>query len=146
PRTWLTPFLGALMLCCWPVAQASGTGADIVVITNGPTEIRQFSRAEVADLFLGRSQNAYNVLPVDQDDEALRERFYREYAGMSLSRVRAYWAKRVFTGRGRPPDMISLDQTAGMISGTRLVITYMPAGKPMATVDAVRIDNTEDTP
>lgn len=101
---------------------------DLHVIVHDDTGIDRLSKKQVADLFLGRStgKSGIKVKPVDLKDKAIKSRFYKAVAGMSRHRVRAYWARRVFTGKGRPPASISLEEVPAYMAANRGVITYIP--------------------
>lgn len=84
------------------------------------------SQEDAKRLFLGQ-QLGSRLVPYDQEDDLVRERFYRALADMSPHSVRAYWAKRVFTGRGRPPARLSSEQTKTAIRQERNAVSYLPA-------------------
>jgi hypothetical protein len=116
-------FAGGLLTCASPVL-----AEDLLVVT--PTTVSQsaMDRPAVAALFLGRRQ-ASNLIPIDQKDETLRQRFYRDVADMSLASVRAFWAKQIFTGRGRPPARLSAEEIQKSMSHRPPIITYVPDGQ-----------------
>lgn len=96
----------------------------VVVSTNAP--VQQLSKQEVSNFFLGESLDSSAIdTAFDRNDFVLKGRFYRQVAGMSLNRLRAFWAKKVFTSRGRPPRTIE----PGMINDSGVFghsfITYM---------------------
>ena len=94
--------LGACLL-------SGSTMADsLKVIVPGSTPLESLTRKEVADYFLDRPGVKIDSLkPLDRDELALKSLFYEEIVNMSPNRLRAYWAKMVFTSRGRPPQTIS---------------------------------------
>ena len=94
--------VGGLVLC---LAQAVDASGGIWVVGAGNARIGPLSRQQVAELFLNPTQNTVGLKPLDRQDPALRERFYRGVSGMSPASVRASWAKRVITGRGRPAEI-----------------------------------------
>jgi hypothetical protein len=87
------------------------------------------TRTETANLFLGLGNANPGLQPYDQRDPDLRERFYREVAGLSLASVRAHRAKQVFTGRGLPPTMLSAEEVEKTLREKANVVTYVPAGR-----------------
>lgn len=113
-----------------PLAFLSSNGwtQDLVIIGSGTIEARHLTKNDVARLFLGLGSTDLQATPVDRDDSRLRERFYRTVAGLSPASVRAHWAKRVFTGRGRPPVMQSEAKVQELIAGQGRIITYAPTG------------------
>lgn len=51
-----------------------------------------------------------------KDDVKVRDSFLREVVGKSHDRDRAYWAKRVFTGDGIPPQEVSSEAVIQSVS------------------------------
>jgi predicted signal transduction protein with EAL and GGDEF domain len=56
----------------------------------------------------------------------MRRDFFLEVAGRSLESARAHWAKRVFTGRGRPPAMLAEEEVEQTIKQNTGAVTYVP--------------------
>ena len=81
--------------------------ADAVAVVSSTSAITALSKAQVADIFLGkvnRFPNGALAVPIDQaEGSPAREEFYVLYAGKSSAQVMSYWAKIIFTGRGQPP-------------------------------------------
>lgn len=106
---------------------------EIIVVVRQDSEAAAMTQTEVANLFLGREGSNNKLIPFDQDDSQLRERFYRDVADLSLSSVRAYWAKRVFTGRGRPPGILKQHEMEQVLKENPAAVLYsaddqQPAG------------------
>ena len=78
-----------------------------VVIVNKANPITEASKDEVAKWFLKKKttwENSQKILPVDQSPSSLvRKAFSKEVLGKSVSAVRRYWQKMIFSGRGVPP-------------------------------------------
>ena len=95
-----------LLACAIPSVQA-----EIAVITNPSVKEIGLSRENVADIYLGKKKtysDGARAKPVDQStDSMLREQFYRSVVRMSASEVNRYWAKLEFTGKGKPPKVVS---------------------------------------
>lgn len=106
------------------------TRAEMVVVAHPDIHLPNLSRPEVADLFLGRRQvhaEKGMLAPVDIDDEILRDAFYKGLMGLSVNRVRAYWAQQVFSGRSRPPREMSVAEAINRLQQDRLMLVYLPA-------------------
>ena len=99
---------------------------SIVVVVSSDAPLQPLSKQQVADYFLGENVSAALInTPFDRGDFAMKGSFYRQVTGMSLSRLRAFWAKKVFTSRGRPPRVIEVDMIDDTgVFGDRF-ITYM---------------------
>ncbi|WP_374403637.1 hypothetical protein [Niveibacterium sp.] len=108
--------LGSLLSALWlsallqPAALAAAGEDRVAVIVSASVAIHQLSAADVRELFLGRKQvqaGDIALQPVDNADKQARDLFYSGVAGMSGTRVRAYWARVVFSAQGRPPPELS---------------------------------------
>lgn len=97
---------------------------EIVVISSDARPEVILTKQDVADIYLDKGENPQHLKPYDQQDKQMREQFYREISGLSLASIRAYWAKRVFTGRGRPPVIIEHDQINQTFTENPNAITY----------------------
>lgn len=104
---------------------APATAASLLVVARGDSPAGPMTRSEAADLFLDRGSPPAGLKPIDRRDPELREHFYRAVADMSAKSLRAYWAKRVFTGRGRPPPTLGGDEAARLLADDRSAITYV---------------------
>jgi hypothetical protein len=84
------------------LAAANLPAQELVVIVNPAA--KPISKAEVADLFLGRSGG---LTPIDQTvGSAIYLEFYRKATGRDLAQVKAIWSRILFTGRGLPPKQL----------------------------------------
>ena len=85
--------------------------ADVVAVVSAKSTVTSLSKAQVADLFLGRTSrfpNGVQAVPIDQaDGSAARDEFYAKLVGKTGAQLKAYWAKIIFTGRGQPPPAVS---------------------------------------
>lgn len=108
---------------------APAAAGEIWIVAHQDMEVASITRTEAANLFLAKERTDSQLTPFDQRDRQLRERFYREVAGLSVASVRAHWAKQVFTGRGRPPAMLSLEEVERVLSEKPGAVTYVPAGQ-----------------
>ncbi len=103
----------ALPLAVFGLMAFSGSAsAEVAVIANPTSGIASVSNDEIKRLFLGKSKTVggNKATPVDQNDEStVREYFYKVVVGKTSSQLRAYWAKLVFTGKGKPPQQLGTD-------------------------------------
>ena len=105
-RVRLSALFGlSLGLAVGPVA------ADVVAVVSSTSEVTALSKAQVADIFLGkvsRFANGAQAVPIDQQEGSpARDEFYLAYAGKSAAQMKSHWAKIIFTGRGQPPKTVS---------------------------------------
>jgi ABC-type phosphate transport system substrate-binding protein len=101
--------IGAIGLAL-SLASAPAT-ADVVAVVSAKSTVTSLSKAQVADLFLGRTSrfpNGVQAVPIDQaDGSAARDEFYAKLVGKTGAQLKAYWSKIIFTGRGQPPPAVS---------------------------------------
>jgi ABC-type phosphate transport system substrate-binding protein len=68
----------------------------------------------VKNLYLGKTVQLDNGIRVEVVDlpnsSPVREEFYQKVIGKDTTQIRAYWAKRIFTGKGSPPDTVMDEQ------------------------------------
>lgn len=84
--------------------------ADVVVIVSAKSHITSLTAEQTAKIFLGKASNFpddSDALPIDQaEGSAIRDEFYSKVVHKSSSQLSAYWAKVIFTGDGRPPEIL----------------------------------------
>ena len=85
--------------------------ANVVTVVSAKSPITALSKAQIADIFLGKSNSfpdGAQATPIDQPEASrVREEFYDKVTGKSLAQLKAHWSKIIFTGRGRPPKTVS---------------------------------------
>jgi hypothetical protein len=140
----LRAFLSAALLL---LSAATAASEDIWVVASQAAPVQQLTRAELADLFLGRAdESRFRLRPIDQKDESLRQRFYHALTGQSLPSLRAYWAKQVFAGRGRPPPQLPQAESEHALEQSPDLVTYLPAGQKPAASKVLLILPAGDSP
>jgi ABC-type phosphate transport system substrate-binding protein len=101
----LTLIISSLFLLA-PVANAG-----VAVITHPGVKEIGLSKNRLADIYLGKIKNFSNgtkIQPVDlPTDDSAHKKFYQEVVKMSDSAVNRYWSKLRFTGKGKPPKVLS---------------------------------------
>jgi ABC-type phosphate transport system substrate-binding protein len=76
--------------------------AQLVVVAN--PAVGPLTKEQVADLFLGKSQN---LTPVDQlETSATYAEFYKKATGREVSQVKSTWSRIVFSGKGQAPKQL----------------------------------------
>src|SRR5438105_3262115 len=99
--------LGVFAACVLLAAAAGARAEEVVPVVSAKSAITSLNAAQVADIFLGKTNrfpDGTPAVPIDLSEEAPeRERFYSQYTGKSPAQVKAYWSKIIFTGRGQPP-------------------------------------------
>lgn len=110
---------------------AVGTAAaDVVAVVSSASPVTTLSKAQVADIFLGkvgRFPNGTSAVAIDRTEGSpTRDEFYVTYAGKSPAQVKSHWAKIIFTGRGQPPKSVSTDsEIKKLIAANPQAIGYL---------------------
>ncbi|MEP6547709.1 MAG: phosphate ABC transporter substrate-binding protein [Gammaproteobacteria bacterium] len=104
--------------------------ANVVTVVSAQSPITSLSKAQVADIFLGKSYrfpDGSQATPIDQPEASgVREEFYDKVTGKSLSQMKAHWSKVIFTGRGRPPKTVSSSaEVKKFLAANLLAIGYI---------------------
>ncbi len=98
------------LLCCCLGGLAPSAHADLVLVANPQSGIERLTQDEVINIYLGRYRRlASGVVaePLDHPiDSELRSRFYRRLVNKNLAEINAYWARLVFSGKTRPPQVV----------------------------------------
>lgn len=113
--------------------------ADVVVIANPSIKISGLDATTVKRLFLGKDSNLADGTAVELADQTegdtTREKFYADVIGKNPIQLKAYWAKRVFSGKGMPPVVIGDDRdVVQWVSKTNNAIGYVDSGAVNDTV------------
>jgi ABC-type phosphate transport system substrate-binding protein len=85
------------------------------VIVNAANPTKQLSKQELSQLFLKKIKQwkDYNetALPVElMDTSPVRESFSEIVHEREVASIKAYWQKRIFSGRGVPPEEKKTDE------------------------------------
>lgn len=107
--------------------------ADAVVVVSAQNPIQMLTRAELADIYLGRRNRLPNgepVVPIDQrEGSPAHGAFYSKYLRQSPAQIKAHWSKLIFTGRGQPPRAVSNgDAMAEIVAENPHAIGYIDLG------------------
>lgn len=85
--------------------------ADLVVIVSAHNPVTALRAEQVADIFLGEAARFPDGAEAQALDQAMntpqRNEFYQKVAARTPALMKAYWTKRIFTGRGQPPRELS---------------------------------------
>ncbi|MBI5449810.1 MAG: hypothetical protein HY940_00475 [Gammaproteobacteria bacterium] len=96
--------LAAMLAGGW----AASASAEVVVIGNKADSVSQLTPEQAEEIYLAKTTTLPDGSPVEvvdlPADNSVRNEFYQNVTGKDASQVKAYWAKRVFTGQGTPPE------------------------------------------
>jgi hypothetical protein len=124
------------LLLCALLALAPSAHADLVLVTSPHSGIERLTQDDVINIYLGRYRRLPSgvvAVPVDHPVESeLRARFYRRLVNKSLAEINAYWARLVFSGKTRPPQVVE-----GVDNILRIVATQPGA---LAYLERMQVD------
>ena len=90
---------------------AESAHADVVVVVSSRSTVVSLTAEQTTKIFLGKVvtfPNGEAALPIDQPEgSAVREEFYAKVVHKNSAQLTAYWAKVIFTGDGRPPNLLA---------------------------------------
>lgn len=114
--------------------------ADIAVIGHDLV-VDSLTTKQVRSLFLGKTKKFANgavAKPVyQQEDSIVKTEFDRMVLRKSAGKMRAFWSKRIFTGKGTPPPSVENDEAVkAWVKKTPGGIGYI-SGKSVAADDNV---------
>ena len=117
-----------LVLAFSPLSQA-----ELVVIANPAAGVDALDKGAVKQLFLGKTRKlaGQKVKLLDQvSGSADRENFYKQVTGKSSAQLKSYWSRLIFTGKGKPPEVIG-DGSAvkARVAGTVGAVGYVDAAQ-----------------
>ena len=87
-----------------------------------PSNQNQLSPKQVQRIFLGRLKtypNHMTASPVDQPiNSRIRQVFSEKILKKNTQKIKSYWARQIFTGKGTPPKALNADDTVKAFVGT----------------------------
>ena len=97
-------FFYCLMLA---LLAGAATAGELVVVVSARSPVMALRMEQVADIFLSeatRFPDGGEVVALDLPiGSPLRDDFYLKIANRTPALMKAYWTKKIFTGRGQPP-------------------------------------------
>lgn len=80
---------------------ASATQAGVVVVGNPASA--DLDASTIKKIYLGKAKSL-KINAIDlEDGQPLKSEFHSKVTGKTEAQLQAYWAKKVFTGKGQPP-------------------------------------------
>lgn len=85
----------------------ASAAAEVIVVAARNSPLSRLTADQATDIFLGRIDDIPGigrVIPIDQaEGSTAREEFYKKAAQKNPAQLKAYWSRRIFTGKGEPP-------------------------------------------
>jgi len=114
-----------ILAVLWMVSLAAYAD-DVVVIVHPSNTLTEISVSDVKKIYLGKKKffpGGEKVIPGDQPKGTQsRKFFYGGIIGKSEAKLKSYWSRLIFTGKGTPPKIIGFDR----------VVKEWVAGQPKA--------------
>ena len=119
---------------------AATVQAEIVVVVNNAND-SAITKKDVKRIFLGKMKsfsNGGSIAAVDVSNTSpTREAFNKAALKKSSSQVKAYWSKRVFSGKGTPPKVLDSDaKIKEFVAANPNAIGYIDSASLDASVKA----------
>ncbi|KQV59807.1 MULTISPECIES: hypothetical protein [unclassified Duganella] len=134
------------LLCCVLLVLLAGAAAaaELVVVVSARSPITTLRVEQVADIFLSeatRFPDGGEVVALDQPiGSPLRDDFYLKVANRSPALMKAYWTKKIFTGRGQPPRELPNSQAVRkLVADNPTLIGYIDRNSLDASVRPVLV-------
>ena len=131
---------------CMPVDSWAESVSDgnLAVIVNPMVFEGPMTKQSVINLFMGRAKKVGKgqlAIPLENvNDEHIRDFFYTSLTGKSISEIRSYWARQVFSGRTSPPRAIdSFDEIKDIVKNNKGAIGYIPLSQVDKDVSIVYV-------
>ncbi len=103
----------AILAVLWIVSMAAYAD-DVVVIVHPSNALTEISVDDVKKIYLGKKKffpGGAKVIPGDQPKGTQsRKFFYGGIIGKSEAKLKSYWSRLIFTGKGTPPKIIGFDR------------------------------------
>ena len=149
-KTKILMIVGLSLACSLSLskrAYAQGEAYVIIVHPDNPTQT--ISKAKVSRLLLKEVSRwdgdgfTENVRPIDQDStSSVRAAFSRDVHGRSVSSIKNYWQRQIFSGREAPPPEVSSDEEViAFVMSHPGAIGYVSANTRLDGVKEVSISN-----
>ena len=124
------------------VAASSNAMADVAVIVN-PANANTLSDSDISRAFLGKLKTfsdgqAINAVNSKANGQA-RVEFEKMVLKKSPAQVKAYWSKRLFTGKGKPLKELASDaDVLSFVASTPNAIGYVDASQVNDSVKVIK--------
>ena len=130
-------------LLAWSASPVSAADAFKLVV-NSANPVTSIDRKDAAKFFVKRStswDDGESVSPVDQaPDSSVRESFSESVHGRSVTAVKSFWQKQIFSGRSVPPPEVTGDAAViDYVKKNRGAIGYVSADADTNGVKTVTV-------
>ncbi len=134
------------LLCSLLLVLLAGASAaaELVVVVSARSPVTALRAEQVADIFLSeatRFPDGGEVVALDLPiGSPLRDDFYLKVANRTPALMKAYWTKKIFTGRGQPPRELPNSQAVRkLVADNPTLIGYIERSAIDASVRPVLV-------
>lgn len=115
-----------------PGAPLAQEDSDFVVVIHAENPTTSIERGLLSKIFLKKAkrwENGVAVAPVDQAEQsAVREAFTRKVHKKSVSAIKSFWQRMIFSGRDVPPTELESDaEVLEFVAGEPGAVGYISA-------------------
>jgi ABC-type phosphate transport system substrate-binding protein len=116
---------------------------EIAVIVNKSNTMTAPDDKMLSMLFLSKKksfENGNRVVAFDlYEGSEIRDKFYENVIKKSKGQLKSYWSKLIFTGQGKPPEIIGSDEEImRSVASNESAIAYIDASKVNDTVKVIK--------
>lgn len=110
--------------------------AEIVVVVNSDSDVSVLSKSEVKALYLGKNKS---LKPYDQiAGTTIRKDFVEKVISKTEGQLKAYWSRRIFSGRGIPPKVLdNSTEIKARVKNSKGAIGYIDSSEVDSSVRVV---------
>jgi ABC-type phosphate transport system substrate-binding protein len=122
--------VGGLLAGSLPITEGSAGEKGHRLVVNAARSDAHLTRAQVADLFLGKARrwpDGTQAAPVDQSATSpVRQSFSADVLGRPVNGILTHWQQQIMSGRGVPPPVKQSDQDVlAVVAGSPGGIGYV---------------------
>jgi ABC-type phosphate transport system substrate-binding protein len=135
-------FLLTCFAFCLYCGAAEPSHAEMVIVMNAKSAVTNLDKDRIAAIFLGKTAtfpDGNQAIPIEQMvGTAVHEEFHYLITEKSVSQLKAYWAKIVFSGNGNPPkEVANSAEVVKLISNNPNMIGYIEKSAMTSSVKQV---------
>jgi len=128
-KKWLFCFLTLTIAFPMGISEAQNRTMYKIII-NSSNPVSSITVKKLSNIFLKKFRkwdDDQKIMPVDlYESSAIRERFSKKIHGKKVSSIKAYWQKKIFSGRGvPPPEKVSEQEVLEYVQGHPGAIGYI---------------------
>lgn len=118
-----------VFICIALILSESAIASRLIVIS-AKENVENINLDDVSRIFLGKVTqypSGRTVTPITPDPkDPSYELFAKVVLKKNISQMRAYWAKKIFTGKGRPPQVVATTkELQALVASDKRYLSYI---------------------